>query len=52
MAALHGMLADGYEDVLTSDTSALTGAPATTLDRFAADFCARFAPLPVPRRQS
>jgi uncharacterized protein YbjT (DUF2867 family) len=52
MAALHGMLADGYEDVVTSDTSALTGAPATTLDRFAADFCARFAPLPVPRRQS
>jgi uncharacterized protein YbjT (DUF2867 family) len=52
MAALHRMLADGYEDVVTSDTSALTGAPTTTLDRFAADFCARFAPLSVPGRQS
>jgi uncharacterized protein YbjT (DUF2867 family) len=51
MAALHRMLADGYEDVVTSDTSAATGAPATTLDRFAADFCARFAPLPLPGRQ-
>jgi uncharacterized protein YbjT (DUF2867 family) len=44
MAALHGMLADGYEDVITPDVSALTGAPATPFARFAADFCARFTP--------
>jgi len=44
MAALHGMLADGYENVVTDEVSALTGAPATPLARFATDFTARFAP--------
>ena len=44
MAALHGMLGNGYEDVVTDEVSALTGAPATPLARFATDFTARFAP--------
>ena len=47
MAALHRMLADGYEDVVTSDVSALTGTPATTFARFAADFSTRFTPTPA-----
>jgi uncharacterized protein YbjT (DUF2867 family) len=47
MAALHGMLADGYEDVITPDVSALTGAPATPLARFAADFSARLTAAPA-----
>jgi uncharacterized protein YbjT (DUF2867 family) len=47
MAALHGMLADGYEDVVTDEVSALTGGPATPLARFATDFTARFAPNPA-----
>jgi uncharacterized protein YbjT (DUF2867 family) len=50
MAALHGMLADGYEDVVTSDLSALTGTPAITLARFAADFAARFTAPSANRR--
>ena len=50
MAALHRMLADGYEDVVTSDLSALTGTPATTLARFAADFAARFTAPSANRR--
>jgi uncharacterized protein YbjT (DUF2867 family) len=44
MAALHGMLANGYEDVVTDEVSSLTRAPATPLARFATDFTARFAP--------
>ena len=44
MAALHGMLADGYEDVVTNEVSSLTRALATPLARFATDFTARFAP--------
>jgi len=44
MAALHGMLGNGYEDVVTDEVSALTGALATPLARFATDFTARFAP--------
>jgi uncharacterized protein YbjT (DUF2867 family) len=44
MAALHGMLGNGYEDVVTDEVSFLTGAPATPLARFATDFTARFAP--------
>ena len=44
MAALHGMLANGYEDVVTPDVSDLAGGPATPLARFATDFTARFAP--------
>jgi hypothetical protein len=52
MAALHRMLADGYEDLVTSDVSALTGTPATTFARFAADFSTRFTPAPAtPRSQ-
>ena len=47
MAALHGMLADGYEDVVTTDTAALTGAPPTPLGRFADDFHAHFTRVPV-----
>jgi uncharacterized protein YbjT (DUF2867 family) len=47
MAALHRMLADGYEDLVTSDVSALTGTPATTFARFAADFSTRFTPAPA-----
>jgi uncharacterized protein YbjT (DUF2867 family) len=47
MAALHCMLADGYEDVVTDEVSALTGGPATPLARFATDFTARFAPNPA-----
>jgi uncharacterized protein YbjT (DUF2867 family) len=43
MAALHGMLADGYEDVVTSDVRTLTGTQATPFIRFAADFSARFS---------
>ena len=50
MAALHGMLADGYEDVITPDIAALTGAPATPLARFATDFSARFDPPSRPIR--
>jgi uncharacterized protein YbjT (DUF2867 family) len=47
MAALHRMLADGYEDVVTDDVTALTGGPATPLARFATDFTVRFAPNPA-----
>ena len=43
MAALHDMLADGYEDVVTSDVKALTGIQATPFIRFATDFPARFS---------
>jgi hypothetical protein len=51
MGMLHGMLADGYEDVVTSDLSSLTGVAATPLDRFVSDFSARFTPdSAVPRR--
>ena len=48
MAALHAMLADGYEDVITPDIAALTGARATPLARFATDFSARFASNAAP----
>jgi uncharacterized protein YbjT (DUF2867 family) len=44
MAALHRMLANGYEDVVVDEVTALTGVPATPLARFATDFAARFAP--------
>ena len=48
MAALHAMLADGYEDLVTSDVAALTGVPPTPLDRFAEDARDRLAPGPAP----
>jgi uncharacterized protein YbjT (DUF2867 family) len=47
MATLHGMLANGYEDVVTADLDDLIGAPAISFDRFVADFSDRFAPTPI-----
>ena len=54
MGLLHRMLADGYEDVLTSDLSSLTGVAATPFDRFVSDFSARFAlgPAAPPSQQT
>ena len=43
MGLLHDMLADGYENVVTSDLNSLTGVAATPLDRFVNDFSTRFA---------
>ena len=40
MAKLHGMLADGYEDVVTDDVRTVTGAEPRPLARFAEDFSA------------
>jgi hypothetical protein len=37
MARLHGMLAAGYEDVVTDDVRAVTGSPARTLAQFVRD---------------
>jgi uncharacterized protein YbjT (DUF2867 family) len=37
MAKLHGMLAAGYEDVVTNDVRAVTGSPPHTLDQFLRD---------------
>ena len=48
MAMLHGMLADGYEDLVTNDVARLTGAPPTPLDRFGQDVRDRFAPASAP----
>jgi uncharacterized protein YbjT (DUF2867 family) len=54
MGLLHRMLADGYEDVLTSDLSSLTGVAATPFDRFVSDFSPRFAldPAAPPSQQT
>jgi uncharacterized protein YbjT (DUF2867 family) len=38
MAKLHGMLADGYEDVVTDDFRTMTGTGPRPLARFAEDF--------------
>jgi uncharacterized protein YbjT (DUF2867 family) len=38
MARLHGMLAAGYEEVVSDDVHSVTGSPPRTLARFAADF--------------
>ncbi len=38
MAKLHGMLAAGYEEIVTGDVRSVTGSPPRTLARFAADF--------------
>ena len=43
MGLLQGMLAGGYEDVVTTDVSSLAGVAATPFDRFVSDFSARFA---------
>jgi uncharacterized protein YbjT (DUF2867 family) len=37
MARLHGMLAAGYEDLVTDDVRAVTGSPARTLAQFVRD---------------
>jgi len=41
MAALHGMLADGYEDLVTDDVRDATGTAPGTLAEFASDFADR-----------
>jgi hypothetical protein len=38
MANLHGMLATGYEDVVTDDVRAVTGTAPRTLVEFCRDF--------------
>jgi uncharacterized protein YbjT (DUF2867 family) len=38
MAKLHGMLADGYEEVITDDVRTVTGIEPRPLERFAEDF--------------
>ena len=38
MAKLHGMLADGYEEVITDDVRMVTGIEPRPLERFAEDF--------------
>jgi hypothetical protein len=42
MARLHGMLAAGYEDLVTDDVRALTGTSPCTLAEFAHDFADHF----------
>ena len=48
MARLHGMLADGYEDVVTDDVFTVTGTRPRPLAQFARDFTAVFTPLSGP----
>jgi uncharacterized protein YbjT (DUF2867 family) len=43
MAKLHGMLAAGYEDLVTDDVRTATGTSPGTLAEFARDFAADFA---------
>jgi hypothetical protein len=54
MGLLHSTLADGYEDVLTTDLLSLTGVTATPFERFVSDFSARFAldPAVPPSQQT
>jgi uncharacterized protein YbjT (DUF2867 family) len=54
MGLLHSMLADGYEDVLTTDLLSLTGVTATPFERFVSDFSDRFAldPAVPPSQQT
>jgi uncharacterized protein YbjT (DUF2867 family) len=40
MAKLHGMLADGYEDLVTNDVRAVTGSPPRDLAQFVRDIFA------------
>jgi len=44
MARLHGMLADGYEDLVSEDVRAVTGTAPTALGEFARDFAGLLAP--------
>ena len=44
MATLHGMLAAGYEEIITDDVRAATGRPPRTLARFAREFADAFTP--------
>jgi uncharacterized protein YbjT (DUF2867 family) len=45
MAKLHGMLAGGYEDVVTEDARTITGSRPRTLSRFARDHSAALTGL-------
>jgi hypothetical protein len=47
MAHLHGMLASGYEDLVTADVRAVTGKPPRTLAEFARDFADALGKQPV-----
>jgi uncharacterized protein YbjT (DUF2867 family) len=49
MAKLHGMLADGYEDLVTDDVRTVTGTSPSTLSEFARDFADHFTSRPVGR---
>lgn len=49
MAKLHGMLADGYEDLLTHDVRTVTGTSPSTLAEFARDFADHFTSGTVRR---
>jgi uncharacterized protein YbjT (DUF2867 family) len=49
MAKLHGMLADGYEDLITDDVRTVTGTSPSTLAEFARDFADQFTRSPVRR---
>jgi uncharacterized protein YbjT (DUF2867 family) len=42
MAKLHGMLADGYEDLVTDDVRMVTGTSPSTLAEFGRDFADHF----------
>jgi uncharacterized protein YbjT (DUF2867 family) len=42
MAKLHGMLADGYEDLVSDDVRTVTGTSPSTLAEFARDFADHF----------
>jgi uncharacterized protein YbjT (DUF2867 family) len=42
MAKLHGMLADGYEDLVTDDVRTVTGTSPSTLAEFAREFADHF----------
>jgi hypothetical protein len=42
MANLHGMLAQGYEDLVSDDVRTAIGTSPTTLAEFARDFADRF----------
>lgn len=49
MATLHGMLAAGYEDLVTDDVRTATGTAPGSLAEFARDFAPRFANGTPPR---
>jgi hypothetical protein len=47
MARLHGMLAAGYEQVVTDDIHTVTGRPPRTLAQFAGDHAGVFTRPPT-----